>query len=357
MKKRKIILCGATHGSNFGDSLFAVMFKEKIEAEYPNYDVVFTKVSQYSKTVLKLKKAKLRDYFSSRYFIYISGGYFGESPNETNKKTIKRFLYYHFPGLLALILGSQIAIIGVGVGPIKKVLIPSSKKLFKKAKLIVVRDQESLVYLRKLGITNSVYVSTDSALAFEFDSEKNMNCSNSHSSFLSKNKKNVLIHLPNGGFNLLFDNNILKTIEESILINSEHNLIMCSDSLESNPEKLFINELCTIYNAKHYEYNDPYDFLLLLNSVDFVISAKLHVSILSSRFGKSVISTPINPGKTKRFFSQIGFSDRVYDINNFSKSCVKQILIQLNNNIHIDDTIIDLANSNFSYLIKFLSNK
>ena len=52
----------------------------------------------------------------------------------------------------------------------------------------------------------------------------------------------------------------------------------------------------------------------MLGECDMVITPKLHVGIVSSSFGKSVFSFPINYEKTKRYYKNIGYSERCIDI-------------------------------------------
>src|SRR5690554_1996222 len=162
-RMKKLLLCGATHGSNFGDSLFAYMFKSTIESEYKDVKILFTKVSNYSRDELGLKKATINDIISCDAMVYISGGYFGQSHNETFKQSIKRFITYYTYGLLASLRKVPIAVIGAGVGPLnRKFLKRVVIHIFNKSKVKLVRDDVSKYYIMKYGGKGDVLVTTDS---------------------------------------------------------------------------------------------------------------------------------------------------------------------------------------------------
>lgn len=81
----KIILHGATNGSNFGDYLFADIFwrrLKEVNSEGENIFFEFLKygISDFFKKNLEYKyEFKKKDIFDADLLIYFSGGYFGES--------------------------------------------------------------------------------------------------------------------------------------------------------------------------------------------------------------------------------------------------------------------------------------
>src|SRR5690625_4460071 len=288
--KKKIVLCGATHGSNFGDSLFAYMFKKSIEDLDKEIEIIFTKASEHSRGKLGIRAASIKELLSSDAFIYISGGYFGESHNESLKGSLYRFLRYFLYGLIMTFRRKPIAILGVGAGPLNRSFLrKTAVYLFNKAKIVSVRDNISKEYMKNYGVKNKIEVTSDSAQVID----NNIFDINNSQVFFNweekvKDRKKILIHVNKIGNNDLYLENVIHAIKETLALNKNYGFVITSDSVISK------EHLNKVYNELPddrtviYNFKDPLEFLNVIASVDSIITPKLHVGILASTYNKPV---------------------------------------------------------------------
>lgn len=361
IRLKKILLCGATQGSNFGDSLFAYMFMKNIKEKNNNIEVIFTKISEYSKNELGIKAATMKDLFSADAMIYISGGYFGETHNETLKGSLYRFLTYYTFGLLMILRKKPIAIIGVGAGPLKKKFLRKTVTyIFNKAQLISLRDEVSKDYMEKYGVTNKIITTSDSAQVIDAEIYSiKKNCSDIIINFQSRNLKKILIHVTGLVGKELYYDKVIKAIKETLVLDENNGFILTMDSINDNNSE-FLNQ---VYNALPkdrtviYDYKNPIDFLEVISSVDAIITPKLHVGILGCSYGKPVLSFPVHPEKTERYYKQIGYPNHCRSLYNLSKDQAKDMINKyIWEEIHIPIDIKKKAQKNFDYLDDFVKS-
>src|SRR5690606_6289437 len=93
----------------------------------------------------------------------------------------------------------------------------------------------------------------------------------------------------------------------------------------------------------------------IIASVDSIITPKLHVGIIGCTFGKPVLSFPIHPGKTERYFKQIGYSKHCKSLYNINKDEVKEMINKyIWSDIKLKHDIKVSALKNFEILNEFL---
>lgn len=350
---RKIVLCGATHGTNFGDTMFGLMFYEHIKDRYPGIAIYFTKVSEYFKKCESECKEYKQTWNDIDGFIYISGGFFGDSPNEKFKNRYFRFMNYIRYGLMAKRKNIPIAVIGVGTGPIKNVVLRRMViSLCNYAQAISVRDIQSYQFLKKNGCENEINVTSDLAQSIGRKEFQNWFC-NQETNILKKKKK-ILVHCPTAVIQEYKDK-IIQTVDELYKNDESVEVYFCNDSLEG---KQNLNEMVGAYmgkNKKIYSYEDPLDFIRFLRKMDFIITPKLHVGIFSATFGKAVISFPIHPGKTTRYYQQIGYPERSIPLSEVSREQVSRMINQfMNNPIRLPKKIYEKSEENFAIMDRFI---
>jgi polysaccharide pyruvyl transferase WcaK-like protein len=355
---RKILLCGATHGSNFGDSLFAYIFKKHIESRYNDFEVLFTKASEYSKREIGIRSATIKDLFSSEALIYIPGGYFGQSHNENLKGSIQRFLIYYIYGLFMIIRKKPLAIIGVGAGPLERGFLKRTAVfIFNKTKIISVRDEKSQVYMEDYGVKTAINVTSDSAqiIKNEINAENNL-VSKILNNIAIKNRKKILIHFTEAIGEDLYYEKVIKAIQETLCLDNNCGYIIASDCIMKS---CYLNK---IYNALPkdrsviFDYKNPMDFLGIIAGADAIITPKLHVGILGCTYGKPVLSFPKHPEKTERYYQQIGYPKHCKSLYNLSKEDVKDMIEKLIwEKINLPDSIKYNAQRNFDLLDEFFS--
>lgn len=355
---KKIILCGATHGSNFGDSLFAYMFKRISEYKVGDIEVLFTKASDYSKKELGIRSGKYRELFTADGMVYISGGYFGQSHKETIKGSIFRFLTYFKYGLIMIIMRKPVAILGVGAGPLERGFLKKvGVYIFNKAKIVSVRDEQSKKYMELYGVRREIIVTSDSAQAIENEVFNYKRCI---PDILKDNKidgrKKVLVHVTSAQGNQLYRDNIVMAIQETLSKSQEYGFIVTSDSIIDRVHLQRICEMLPKDRTVLYEFNNPIDFLSVISNCDVIVTPKLHVGILGSTYGKAVISFPIHPEKTVRYYEQIGYPNHCKPLYDTTKEDAKKIILECSEErIELPNEIKEKAMKNFQLLEKFIS--
>mgnify|MGYP001040056719 CR=1 FL=1 len=299
------------HGSyfvrNFGDTLLLNIIYNWIKEAQPNSKVILPYITSHKEAVEILNNTDTDSYKKYQVsqcdkFVFGGGGYFGE-PNKSWLKR-QRWSYRNYRRHIAWnkeLFTNHIpfSIIGVGVGPLSNYFLRKKAiQLFEKANFICVRDNESLNYIRKWGNINpDIYETTDLALTVRRPPG-------------TPNEKKVLgvhfpilAHFPQEKIPDIVS--FLKKLSEAYtikLVNDEEGQM--DIGRRSNITR-FIRENNIEYTQ--IEYHDPTTLINELNSLDAIITTKLHVGILGYALKKPVLSIP-NHDKNFRFYKQIGRS-------------------------------------------------
>jgi len=152
MSEKKILISGATAGTNFGDFLFAKMFQEFIGSKIGLKNTYFYDskyaLSDFFKHHLGYdRKYKLGEINA---LVYMSGGYFC-GDDRTLRDYILRYLRYFHIGLKCIAKRIPIGIFAVEVGPTKNRIIRLVEKtILRKAAPLIVRNKESLEYCNSI---------------------------------------------------------------------------------------------------------------------------------------------------------------------------------------------------------------
>jgi polysaccharide pyruvyl transferase WcaK-like protein len=296
------------HGSyfvrNFGDTLLLNIIYNWIKEACPNSEVILPYITSHKEAVEILNNTDTDSYKKYRVsqcnkFVFGGGGYFGE-PN-TNWLQRQRWSYRNYGrhiGWNKELYTNDIpfSLIGIGVGPLSNYFLrKKALQLFEKANFICVRDNESLAYLRNWESLNpNIYETADLALTVRRAPS-------------APNEKKVLgIHFP-----ILADFpmdkipgilSFLKTITEKYTIKLVNDQEGQMDIEKKSNITRFIKDNNIEY--KQIEYHDPSTLINELNSLDAIITTKLHVGILGYALKKPVLSIP-NHAKNFRFYKQI----------------------------------------------------
>lgn len=356
----KILIVGATQGSNFGDYLFAQMFQDCISRliGIENtffYRNCFTFSSFYADHLKNRNKCSVKEVDA---IIYMSGGYFcGDDINI--KSYICRFFRYVWVGLKGIMLKKPIAIIAVEVGPTNCWILKRTEKiLFDRARLLIVRNNESSEYVNIIckKKVNSI-VTADSVFAMKksFFSDKEIPYSVS-----SCTKKKMFLHIsPYYGHNAVIIEKIIPIVRHFIERHSEYQLFIGTD--QYSPKQLEAIEEVKKYmpgvNVVSLNYSDPIALCQVLDNMDLIITYKLHVGIVGAHLGKSVISFSGHTEKIKRLYRQLGIDFRSLSLEHltFEKGC-KMLEEYHNINISIPQKIVDIAETNFVMLSDFIAS-
>lgn len=353
---KKIVLCGATQGSNFGDTIFAYMFYHYCVERFPTTKFKFTKVSKYTQTYLNVPEADKKFLREADGLIFMSGGFFGEAHHENLRGALQRYIKYFRYGKFFMHRKKPIAISGVGAGPLTpKLLRKLAVAIFNYATVASVRDEESKTFLVDSGVTKPVMVTSDSAQVIQdpvFQVHLKTLAANLP---LSTSKKNVLIHVSEAIDFSLYQQKVLVPIAQTL----PHNIrVIITNDVFNTAELLKATAACFAdFECVTYAYTDPFKFLALLANVDSIITPKLHVGILGATFKKPVISFPLHPEKTLRYYRQIGYPENSKSLFELDEYAVKRMINKLLwVPLVVDDTLLTLARSNFEMLNEFILN-
>jgi polysaccharide pyruvyl transferase WcaK-like protein len=361
-KMAKIMLHGATMGTNFGDFIFAKLFYDRVKDLNRDGETYFYE-SKYAMSDFFKKQLKYSFNYSrnsllkSDALVYISGGYFGER-KQSLKESILRFLRYMVVGCYFVLRKKPIAIIGVGAGPLSnRFLKLCCKKIFNHASVITVRDNESKEYLKEYGVNKNIIVTTDSAQILSYlDFPKNIK-QWVEGEFVSS--KYIFLHInPGHDTNIAIINKIVKPLNTFLKRHSEFGVIVGCDQYSHSKEELNKIKNCLVCeNILLFDYNEPMSLCSVLNKVDLIITTKLHVGIIGVTCAKSVVSISGHSEKILRYYKQINESNRAIKISNCNNEMVLDLLERYYNTpIILDDKIFDLAKSNFEALNEFIQN-
>ena len=310
MNSKNILLCGAHQTNNFGDTLLAFLFAREILSAGHQLHVPFANPELRNQLArLGWKNTPPPKRFDA--LIYHGGGYFGEPSRKASKRWGRRMLKrYIFPNLKSILTGSPYAILGVGVGPLS--YFPARwavKKLASSATITSVRDEESKNFLRQYGVQQPVHVFPDAALSIGINHSFNQKTSNS---FLTG------IHLSSiptiDGSEQQFLEELQKTIACCHLDTIS---FMDHEGMDAFQQRCI--EIANRIGPGSCEVRPPYtdmeEMLNFIDSLDLLITDKLHVGICAVALGKRVISIPKHQ-KTQRFYRQLGVSNWLLDRNN-----------------------------------------
>lgn len=360
----KVLINGATAGTNFGDFLFAKMFQNHL-SKLVGAENVFWYQSRfafsdfYSRHLNNNKKYKLSDIDA---FVYMSGGYFlGDDHGLVDY--IYRYLRYFHIGLLCVLKRIPYGIFGLEVGPTSsKWLHAVESIIFKNAKSISVRNIESLNYIKlTFGGGNfniPLHCTADSVFALErslFD-DKRLPLD------IEKCRgKKLFFHInPSIEANNNIVDKIVPVLNTFIKNHNEYTIIVSPDQYNTNIKNVldYIKlKICTP-NVIGYSYDDPLELCKVIDSCDFVITHKLHVGIVASHLGKSVVSFSGHTSKIERLYKQLNIVERTIPMSSMTYNKGIEMLEKFHDKpIKVSDNIKELAKINFKLLTSFIEHR
>lgn len=354
-RDKRILVHGAFFSSNFGDVLFNDVFSSEINK---NNIVLQGRIGQYIKKRLNIKiNSEIINFFKSDAVVFAPGGYFGE-PNKSKIEMLHwrvRMLFRHaYLGVLCNIFNKPYSIIGIGVGPIdfalgKKIV----KYIFDNAKVVTVRDDESMQYLKEMNVKNkNISITVDSILCLR-DELLKANSIIEAKKIIGTNKKTILLHITSGGEKGL---EIAKATKSFIQENREYQVLICTDFLLEKSNE-YIDSVQSIFEREDYKFVNFSPELLsaVINLSDIIITTKLHVGIVGIAFEKSVLAFPVH-SKTVRLYRQIKESGRCVPINNVTINKVNELIeYYKDKNIVLADDIILKSKENYTKLQEFIN--
>lgn len=357
----KVLIAGATFGTNFGDFLFAKMFQDYIGAEI-GVENVFWHKNRYTLSDFYLKYL---NYHNLPYklsdidvLVYMSGGYFC-GLDRNFKDVVLRFIRYFGIAFRCIIRRIPICAIAIDVRESSNWFTNRVQRyILRHCKLVTVRNEESLFCLDKIlkGSTVEYHCSTDSVFAMERSFFSNVDCS-----FVSRgfNGKRLFLH-SKPRFVRMDDymNKIIPIVNLFIKNHPEYSVVISADQYSENQKEIlmYISSKILSPNKEIYYYENPIALCKVLDMCDIIVTDKLHVGIVGCYLGKSVISFSGHTDKIARLYNQLGIKDRTIPLRELTiDSGIKMLETKYSEPVCVPEEITRMAKNNFKTLSQFLN--
>jgi|SRR5690625_4329674 len=353
---KKIIIQGAGFADNFGDVLFYDIFLKESNQNNVKVDLlnISKQVKQHLEYTEESNNTVINRIKESDGIVFIGGGYLGEPPHVSKYKKyrwglskIKDILYV---AMLGMYFRKKIIIIGPGAGPISN---PITKLIVKKmgnySQKTMVRDRESYNFLKSIGVRESQLIETvDTAILIKnyYNIVENDN-----------NEKSLVVHLSESPEKSDTTMMLLQEIENFLKNHPEYHLKAITDHNGGGQDRA-IAFLKQKYGDKVecHLYEDPEKLLNFLNNSSIVITNKLHIAIVSTVLGKSVLSIPTHQ-KVLRYFKQINETERCVPYSDIRKNELSNLLEKYHDKkINLDTSVYDKAKINIEFFNKFIKD-
>lgn len=362
MKSRKILIHGSINTTNFGDVLFAEFFYKYIKDNQlgePHFlSTPHLGVSDYVRQYLSYNEIfSLKDIRNSSLVVFMSGGYFGDA-KKSLRGSLTRFAKYISIYLLAKRYSVPLVVCGVGGGPLYHWFNRHSfTSVLEYAKRITVRDDQTKEYFETKKLESKILTTTDSALIITPETYTSLDPIITEELNNSvKVSKKLYIHVPHN-LHIIegYKKELIPAVNLFVESNPEYGIVFITDELHGIPKDMV--DMVQTCNKYIYKYTTPDQLCAFLSYADVVITVKLHIGIVSSALGKSVISFPLHVHKTWRFYAQIKESGRTVPFANMNKDVVFNQLEKYHNvPISISSELREKAAMNFEVIKDFLNS-
>ena len=286
----KILLHGYTYSYNYGDILYLKSYYNEC---LKNGFVVALLTA--SNSLFKISEKVLEELGNPKIvtinnvsdydaLVICGGGMYCQKPNDN---TYLRFLRFVFPVLYFLEQNKPVYIFGVDVGPFETSWMEKYiKRIFNESTICSVRNSKSSKYCNNIV--------PDSLLSLSITKPKK--------------KKQILIHCVRD-YDKVFEDNIIPVLHKYY---SEYELVFLSDN-EFDITKTVFGKYGKLVN-----YTNSEEITTIISESSFVITNKLHVGLIATLSGISVISFPFFYEKVHRFYNDINELDRCVPIKNIT---------------------------------------
>lgn len=339
----KILIHGATNwgSSNFGDYLYADATVRRIHKQDEKAEIRFAEPSDYFLKYLPEYAKCAFDEKDADLLVYIPGGYFGEGHGYGLRDKIIHFIRFLPVGIRASYRKQKICIVGIGAGPITfPALKWGIKRICNAAISLTVRDIESQNSLEAVGVTNAELV-FDPIISLPL---RDWSVPSVQLDAFDGSRKTLLVHYNHSKVAaVVFADAVNRFVSES---GEAFNVVVSSDQLLSTEDELF-----DLFSSKidfpifRYQYDNPYEFISLLDRCDYILTCKLHVGVVGMMLGASVVCAAEHPEKTKRYYSHIGCPERCVSLyDNGSEAIITLMQDNLGNSMPpFNKSDLDLA--------------
>lgn len=357
--KKSVYIHGSFMNDNYGDFLLYYMASNICDRYTNLFDFFSADVDESYDNYCKInRKNKMDGIFKSELVLFAGGGYFGEPDRRKLYWNVRCFIKHLVPAYIISKRKIPYAIIGVETGPIssfvnKKIL----KSVCQNASTLSVRNEESKKFLENIGVNREILVNPDWIMGIDaIDLLNHKNNADSILNDIDSCKKKIFVHLTTRNKDGM--ENVISDLKEFLSLRDDICYIIGTDQKrESQSERAkSLYQSLGDSKCKLALYNDPWTLSVLLNKVDAVITDKLHVGIVATKFNKEVISVASHT-KTLKYFKLIGrenFSTHLINIK--SKETLEKLNSLTFKDISIKEEVFINAKKNEKLLVKFLDD-
>ena len=349
----KVLLNGATGGTNFGDYLFAEIFNQEVSKNVGKENVFWYEsrycMSDFYKRHLnyETKKYKLREIDA---LICVSGGYFCGNDKRIRDYIIRYLRYFHLC-VRCIRRKIPIAIIGVEVSkPKLKLMEKIERFILKESSLVVVRNEESYNQLLNYGIKNGIctadtahIISADFCDAFSLPEN-----------IARLKKRKLFFHIQASCMEVAYK--MLDAVNVFLANHEEYDVVLGLDQYIR--EKNFLDDFSKKVRCRNvvvYNYDNPIELCKVLSNMDFILTPKLHVGIIGATFSKSVLSFSDHSEKICRFYNQLNESGRSLSMCDFStEKAVEMMEVYHLRSLNVPQKTIEKSKLNLKIMNEFL---
>lgn len=350
----KILLNGATGGTNFGDFLFAEIFQNCTENIVGKENVYWYEsryqMSDFFKKHLgyQYKKYNLNDIDA---LVCISGGYFCGN-DKTYRDYFIRYWRYFRICLKCIRKKIPIAIIGLEVAQSKNILIDRIQKyILNHAHVITVRNKQSLEQLEKYGVHFGVCTAdTAHTILTTLNFQKNQNANK------MLGRRSLFFHVQLSDIDMA--QRVISVLNQFLDSHREYDVYVGTDQLHNRFDEL--DMLAGQINASQVTvlpYDYPVEFCSVLSQMDFLITPKLHVGIVGATLSKSVVSFSVHSYKIQRFYHQLSADERSLSMNDFSEEKALEMMEKFHDMpLIVPDDVLKASYDNLDCLESFIKS-
>jgi polysaccharide pyruvyl transferase WcaK-like protein len=293
----RIAIVGALWASNFGDVLLAKIIKCQLVGL--GHEIIMPNASEQVKSEVGLGLESF-SLSNSDLLIFCGGGYFSEPPGNSLKWVVSRYKALFKYATYCQLKGIPYDIIGVGAGPVNSRLARFIiSHVCSKADSILLRDKISVDTIKGINPNLEIKEVSDLVLSINDTYKLDPPCNA---------RKKIGVHL---------------TLNADAQIGPILTFIHKNETkvdfylIEDNPGeyKRIVNKypiIETLFDNKVLSYTGVDEFIYSLNTLDILITSKLHVGIIGAALNKVVCSMPYH-AKVKRLYEELGRSELVLD--------------------------------------------
>lgn len=364
---KKVSLHGSYFGDNFGDTLFVIEYVNWLK-ELDSYDKNKVMLPFAGDRVRELvdvsEKRGIRSILNSDVVVFIGGGYLGEPPTRKKVWSYRLIIRHLLVVLLSYLFRKPYVFIGVGAGPLShKLARKLTVFLLNKSKKVIVRDEESYQYLIEYGVNkNKLLTTADSILSLQpSDVNKELKKKIINKYQLKDNELLIGLHLP---ISLVYKESLMdliKDLKNYTKQTENYKLVVFKDFYKEDYNYFaysYTKELFEDENIEYVEYESPEQLISLIDTLDIVITTKLHCGIVANCLGKYTLAISAHT-KTKRLYKQLELSERQVSLPDYKKGDLVDMLAKYDENIkyydNIPENIRDASKMNKLELLKFVS--